>query len=204
MKILILQYDDRGDVYLELTELNKKSGFEHLFLSHETGIPPYWVKVFLVAEYLPNYDYVIWIDSDAAIINPRAIPLSEKTMVYSRDNHGWESPFNAGVFIMRNTSTGRALMEEWKRGYDPSRWEIVDGKWRQFGDWLGPNLEQGYFNHHLYEKYKDEIDVLPVEVFQIDDYDLITPKTFSIHFPGDHKEFIPEMIRKLRENGVPY
>jgi len=195
---LVLQYDDRGDIFPELTELNKNSGFNHLFLvKSDFKVAPWWQKIFLIQKYLPLYDTIIWMDSDAGIINPKAIPTSEKTMIYSPDPEGWASPFNAGVFILKNNQIGRELINEWVNGYDPRRWEYTGSNWKHEGDWLGPSLEQGYFNYFLFQKYREHIEILPQKVFQVSDYTNITPETFSLHFPGKYKDNYKQTMQDL-------
>lgn len=198
MKILCLQSDNRGDIYPELTALNKESGFDHLFITESFDIPPWWIKIFLVKKYLPSTEAVLWLDSDAGIINPRALPESKKTMIYAPDPPNWLSPFNAGVFLLRNTPLGNKIIEDWANGYDSSKWQLVEGQWKYEGDWLGPSLEQGYFNHHLYEKYKEEIEIVSPEVFQVSHYSDITPRTFNLHFLGGHKEHYNQTMKEFQ------
>ena len=53
VRVLILQYDNRGDLFPQLTQANRlyaqRMGYDYLFLD-KSGVvlPPYWEKVFLV------------------------------------------------------------------------------------------------------------------------------------------------------------
>jgi hypothetical protein len=79
MKGLLLQYDDRNPLWAtKLIERNKIASkyleWDHVYLTEsefDDTIAPYWRKVFLVDKYLKLniYSYIVWIDSDAVLIN---------------------------------------------------------------------------------------------------------------------------------------
>ena len=78
-----------------------------------------WSKIPLLQKYLPDYEYVMWIDGDVLITNQERkieefIDLLEpdKFLLIGRDFQG----LNAGVFVMRNCPLAlEFLADAWKR-----------------------------------------------------------------------------------------
>lgn len=75
MGFAIVQYDDRDvEMFKPLILKNKEYCKTHninyiFFRSGWEKYPPWWRKVFLVRELLKNYEAVMWVDSDAAIVS---------------------------------------------------------------------------------------------------------------------------------------
>jgi hypothetical protein len=178
MKGLLLQYDDRNPEWAEkLIKRNEKAAkvlnFEHLYLTSGEfdEFPPYWRKVFLVNKYLEKYDLVVWIDSDAVMINEvefiNIVHLAQekkKAMVFS-SNPGifrsdwwicrlWTAPFCAGVFIVFNTKEGHLIMSQWMKSYNPKLWSLSETKngkkWVGLGSYGGISYEQGCFEINIF------------------------------------------------------
>jgi len=78
-----------------------------------------WSKIPLLQKYLPNYDYIMWIDGDVLITNQdRRIEefidllAPDKILLIGKDFQG----LNAGVFVMRNCQLALDLLADaWKR-----------------------------------------------------------------------------------------
>lgn len=73
-KILIITAENRNDDYIKLHDENfnkyaKKFDYEYLKLDNclKSESTTYWCKIHKVKEYLNNYDYVMWADSDTII-----------------------------------------------------------------------------------------------------------------------------------------
>lgn len=148
MKGLLLQYDDRNPLWAtKLIERNKIASkyleWDHVYLTEsefDDTIAPYWRKVFLVDKYLKLniYSYIVWIDSDAVLINENELVnfIKNEMLDFSfafSSNPGifriesflfrlWAAPFCAGVFIVKNTSSSLKILDEWKSHYDSSLW----------------------------------------------------------------------------------
>lgn len=203
MKVLCIQYDNRGDIFPQLTDLTKKAcrskKWQHIFLTTiEENYPPYWIKVFLVKKYLSFYDYVIWLDSDAALINPDAL-LLEGDFIYCRDPAIWSSHFNAGVFIVKNSEFSKMILKEWMKGYNPLRWHKGrDNIWRCDGKWAGKDYEQGYFAYHILPKYKKKLKEVPTKILQGYTSKTIGSNTFAVHFPNRYKSNMQSCLDKLK------
>jgi hypothetical protein len=167
MPCLLVQYDDRAGSQFDTLIAHTRAyaqrhqieytfgatGFEHL--------PPWWRKVFFVQELLPHYDAVMWVDTDATIVgdfpfkqlfqdghfafspNPPMLNNPALSML--------SAPFCAGVWAVRNTPEGRALMDLWASAYKPEHWTLDGaGTWRGAGAYGGAAYEQGAFELNIY------------------------------------------------------
>jgi hypothetical protein len=158
----IAQYEDRNlGEFAPLVSQNEKyaklHGIHHVFLkSGWEDYPPWWRKVFLVQELLGNYEAVLWVDSDAAIVgrdhfnnlfNGKHFMLSPNPpMLNSESLSMFSAPFCAGVWGVRNTPEGRVLMERWASSYDKSLWKREGKTWSHTaGVYGGFAYEQGSF-----------------------------------------------------------
>ena len=169
MRNLLVQYDDRNPSWASgLLEVNRKYaalyGYEYMYLT--TGydsISPFWRKVFLVAELLPFYDHVLWVDSDAAIVGTERLESLFGThdficspnppMLLNTYLKTFSAPFCAGVWGVKNSPRGHSIMKEWMNFYIPSQWICVDKKWSTRGVYGGVNYEQGAFEINIYRKF---------------------------------------------------
>jgi hypothetical protein len=158
----IAQYEDRdlGD-FAPLIAQNQKYAKLHkivhvLAKSGWENYPPWWRKVFLVRELLQEYDAVLWVDSDAAIVgtehfkslfNDKHFMLSPNPpMMNSESLSMFSAPFCAGVWGVRNSPEGRVLMDKWASSYDKSMWKHVGNTWiHTSGVYAGFAYEQGAF-----------------------------------------------------------
>ena len=114
----IIQYDNRelSHIDKDFCERNKRyasrHNYEYIFLKDGyENYPPYWAKVAIMQNYLPKYDGVFWIDTDAVITdfsNRRIEELADhnKAFIMCPDPPMWSSPFNAGVWGVRNNDAG--------------------------------------------------------------------------------------------------
>ncbi len=192
----ILQYDDRNNSYnKKLMKLNKEYcnlfGYNYLFFnSTDISLPPYWIKVYLAKKLLeknPTSKGCIWLDSDA-VIHQRTKPIEwvlkeEKDFYLCPDPPLWSSPFNAGVWIVRNTSIGKSILIDWMKCYNPKNWSIGSNKkWKTKGKWAGIDYEQGSFVKYILPKYKYNLCILPYHVLQTQEIKDVKPDTFALHF----------------------
>jgi len=210
----VLQYDNRllDNNFDELVRRNrayaKRHGYEYIY--KKTGydyITPYWAKVKitneLMREQIPGtntkrYKGVMWLDTDAVIIDHKKT-LDEffkegKSFVTCPDPPWFNSPFNAGIWIVKNDKVGREIISEWMGKYDSTKWFLENGKWKTHGIWSGVDYEQGAFSKYILSKYRRYIDILPWYFFQAksDDRSL---HTFTIHFAATLKQYIPDFLR---------
>ncbi len=203
----VIQYDDRplSDADKQLLEINKtyckKHNYDHIFVSSGyEHLPPYWVKVELVKKYLDSYDGVLWIDTDAVIVD-HDMPLeklSAKAFFCCPDPPFWSAPFNAGVWGVRATPEGQSIMDAWMKLFYASAdtWSKGnDGKWSTTGPWAGDTYEQGAFGQHMMTgPYSSYIDKLPYERFQ--GVDASADSAFALHFSSHQKPLIGKFIEE--------
>lgn len=200
--ICVIQYDDRklSKKLNNLVALNKlyceKNNVDYIYLNEKNKTySPYWMKVFLVKKYIPTYDYVIWLDTDATIVNVKNIEtfiekhIEDKDMLISGDMPPWTSTFNAGVFITKNTWNCKNILDYWSSFYDSKSWKNINGKWNCIDDnclWAGIKYEQGSFIKYVYPKFKDNIKVISWELLNNPLY--IKNKDTIFHFAGTYKD----------------
>jgi len=208
-RICVIQYDDRElpENLQHLQKLNESYCKTHNIDYHFSNVnsnkaPPYWVKVFISESMLPKYDYVIWLDTDATLINIENLEkfitqhIDSNDVLISSDMPPWdEGKFNAGVFIFKNTTVGNEILKYWLSLYDAKSWKLIDGKWnciiKDDCNWAGINYEQGSFINKVYPKYKDNITLVSWEILNNPYYDKDASAIF--HFAGHHKENILDM-----------
>jgi len=163
----------------------------------ETERSPYWIKVEAVRHTLMDKrcKNVLWLDGDATVnINPDislTASLEQRmgpnaTMLISADSHGdadtlsrdrqwsflshllpFSSPFNAGVFALRNGDRAREIVDFWLDSDAHDSWSRnSDGEWKcktkTLGvshrcKWAGSQYEQGDFVHRVMPRYNDHI-----------------------------------------------
>lgn len=169
MKILVVTYENRDLPYKQRFRDNhsaycKIQGYMYKSLdicSH--NVPPYWAKVFIVADYIHQFDWVIWIDSDAEFATSDPFPLeSNVDFVISKDKpqHRIPAPINTGVFAIKNSPSGLDFMESWKTMYNPTRWTFQRNTWVCNGKWSGEDYEQGSC-WTLIKRHVARVSVLP-------------------------------------------
>jgi hypothetical protein len=203
--VCVVTYDDRANIYSELRQFDaeycKKHDYSHLNLTIcDADLPPYWRKVVIVADLLDRFDYVMWVDSDACIHNsdqtiPALFPTSDKFLVISPDPPipGWTSPFNSGVFIVKNCELAKTFFKDWIQLYNSKRWEKKNTSWHCNGVWAGEDYEQGAAVPLLAStKYSSGVKTVHYEILQS-----ISPAaaTFTVHFSGFHKHLIKKYIK---------
>jgi hypothetical protein len=150
----------------------------------------------------------MWLDMDAVVYD-LGRPLddvgrADKVFLCAPDPPGLASRFNAGVWIVRNTPAGHALMAAWFANYRPSDWtRSPDGRWSTASDWAGANYEQGAFVEHVLPRHAASIEILPWETLQ--GVSPATPGAFALHlFSTGHalaKGLVaadPDSVRVLR------
>jgi hypothetical protein len=79
--------------------------------------PPAWSKIRMIQRHLNDYDWVYWIDADAAIMNPEIrleTFLRDYDLIIAQErypSHFGNRQFNTGSFFVRNTQWSQRLLE---------------------------------------------------------------------------------------------
>jgi len=207
MKILILQYDNRPSIRPldKLTDINKKyavrHNYEYLFITRKMDIPMYWIKVFLLKELIGQYKAIMWMDTDAVIHNFEAkiewFGRYNKSMILTPDMPPYQSPFCAGVFIIRNDHYGVKILNEWTEIYKDVQkyWTNIGTHWHCNDVWAGPAYEQGSFVS-IMQKYRENIESISYHILQAPSDEHIQKTTFSMHFAGVNKKHIGTYLQQ--------
>lgn len=211
-KICIVQYDNReltGNIkYLQ--SLNekycKKYNHDYYFYNEKSSVyPPYWMKVYLIYLLLPKYDYVMWLDTDATLINIVNLDdfikehIDSKDMLISYDMPTFNPEkfslfnqpvdlFNAGVFVMKNSVIGNNIMKDWLTKFQKDSWRIKNDKWKCINIlcvWAGVFYEQGAFHSFVYPNYIDKISKVSWKILNNPQYEKNIQSVF--HFAGPYK-----------------
>lgn len=179
----------------------KKWNYDYKFIEHNLNkMPPYWLKVNDVVEYInKDYDYIVFLDLDACFTD---FDISLDNLITEIENSsgkefdifiGKDHPFyrvaNTGAFIFKNSDFGKKFSKIWlsacinnqnKIDNKCLNWEYnnINKKWNcPLCVWAGINYEQGVFNY-LYEIYKNKIAILDISFFTDTD---LNNKTFIYH-----------------------
>jgi hypothetical protein len=208
MKILVLQIEDRDDSFLnKLMKSNQticqNNDIEYVFLKKSKElVPPYWAKVYelkrLMKEH-PHIDYFIWVDSDAFFINftkERLLNFLEKynkyTFIGTPDIPPWTEKFNAGVFIIKNNTIGKEIVQKWVTYYHKDVWkyDTQTQKWSTKATWAGEEYEQGSFSKYIMEdpKFSKEIILIPYYYLNNHNCGDHQDETLLVHLAGEYKK----------------
>lgn len=215
-KVAIVCYDNRlekpnNKSYSDIMKLKERNeayarmhNYDFIFFSKYPGdqdcMPPYWLKVQIVADVLKSgkYDYVMWIDSDAYVVDTH-VRIERLFEVFGRKNDFFAfgmdfapffADFNAGVWIVKHTPLACQFLEKWLSKYPPTRWYKKAGQWKCKGVWGGQYFEQGSGSTLLRdEAYAPYILVFASEVMQSPGFH----KGFTHHFHWEWKRRIKNL-----------
>jgi len=205
----VVQYDSRDVSSGRIPEILHRNrrycdmhNYTHyLFREGLEDIPPYWRKVEIVRRILslkiedaPVFRGVMWLDTDAVIWNYANYTLdgllpSGFSFAYSADPQGIDSPspFNAGVWMVRNSKKGRAIMKHWMSLFVPEQWRVSEkGKWVSSGRmWAGDEYEQGSFRNHVLQQGRFSESLLQLPWYVLNGIPGATyDRSFVLHFCG--------------------
>jgi len=192
---VVMWYDDNIKEYADITyEMNKMYCEKHnldLIVSHEKSYlnrHSAWEKLPMIIKNLQNYEYVIWIDSDAFFYNNSPdikniiYENPDKNFIFSKDSPNPNTNLtviNSGLFIVKNTEYSLGFLNKW--AYDEELYlNNVEPNW-----W-----EQGV----LFSIYNDNLSNIQDNSFLYDygilqhfsDSEKSTPYVY--HLPGQKKD----------------
>lgn len=128
-------------LYSHLSKIEYCKRHKYDFIEDDTVLdktrPIAWSKILLILKYMSYYDYVVWVDADAMIVDldqkiEDKIHLMNNKPVMVVNPHGM---VNTGVILVKNDPTSFRLME---CVYEQT--QFLDEK-------MGPNWEQDAFIH---------------------------------------------------------
>lgn len=213
MKILILSaHTIEIDDYAKLTVINKqeyadKHGYDYINLTSgfDSDRHPSWSKTLFIKQYLSDYDYVFWMDSDALFMRydiklESFINGNEKyDLIF--ENEDWNTTeyktFNAGVFFTKNTPFSFDFLD---KVYEPQYLNVID---RINGAWW----EQGAMWEIVNNEKYDNILYIPNRPFNavivgyIGEEHAYREGDFVCHFAGkeNRTEYIKEYLCNVKK-----
>jgi hypothetical protein len=203
--ILVVQVEDRRSALLDAMmdhnrDICRVNKLGYIKKRGDFSYPPHWRKVFEVQRLMMDpinepMSWILWIDSDAWIHDiDRLMQLAKKhkkkTMIATRDPPIWSAPFNAGTFLIRNSDSGRQLINEWAALYNPLRWTKTKKQgWSTPGTWAGEDYEQGAFWKHILPDPRWSPKIVMVPWYVLCETNWRGPKktTAVVHLAGHHK-----------------
>lgn len=203
-KFLFVTFDNRKSKYIDIHNENIKKyankwGYEYKFIN-TCKYNVYWCKIQIVLDELTNgsYDYVVWLDSDSAIkkhgIDINDIVNKYKSDIFvASDNLRSYDFINAGVFIIKNTITGKQFLQDCINNVKRECFN-QDGTLK--GIWAASCYEQGQLNLHIADKYSKYTTVLPNDV--ILNFSSCNDNTFIMHLYGSSNNAREECLSKIK------
>lgn len=152
-----------------------------------------WSKIPMIRKYLPDYDYVMWIDGDVLITNQARrieefieLMQPDKFLLIGRDFQG----LNAGVFVIRNCPEALDFLDQvWTRK-DLAR--VLFHEQTAMTDLLaGPFTGKGQIVPHEF------INIMNAYDFRMDRRVHWLAGDFCIHFAGIKDPFILKNLQEL-------
>ena len=216
----LVQYDDRdkieyGPLILKNKEYCEKYNITYIFLKKGyESYPPWWRKVFIIRDLLNHYKSIIWVDTDACIIGKQHFDT-----LFSEDKHFIMSPnpplfritlfvhlaasFCAGVWAVKNTSQGKAILDHWCDQYNPNQWKYDGKTWIGDGTYGGHSYEQGSFQISLlnsyYSKWIERKNHWVLNYLPLPPYFYIPNDTFAVHFWKNNYLFVKDFFLRFKD-----
>ena len=180
MKIGIVQlYDDRRQGYGNLTggvaaAYCEAHGYTYVRYREmlDQSLIPTWNKLLAVKRELENFDWLLWLDADALIVNPHqriedviAPYEAGKEMLFSSDDMG----LCAGVFFAKNTP--------WVPGFLDT--VLLLGELPDCGHLHEQKTIRTLFNQ--YPKVQEKVGLIPDSIIHFP-YSTFNPNAFIMHY----------------------
>lgn len=131
------------------------------------NVPPYWRKVHATRSCLdnPGCDACLYVDSDAVLNHHHWQGATDVETLLGQGDFGFTPDWardrmNAGVFAVRNSSTGKAIMDAWLSEQSNAWSTDSEGEWScsvngKKCPWAGSEFEQGAFITKVQPQFKD-------------------------------------------------
>lgn len=196
-KIAIVTLENRNTGYIEFHNKSiykycQKHGYDYIFLdNYESDLSAYWKKILVVIQYLKEYDYVMWLDSDSIVCNYdiklESILNDEYHIYIGRDYPSFVSNvYCAGIFMVRNSEIGKAFMDECIGIYLNDDYCKEENKPALKGKYAGRCYEQGVMNYLLKTKYKTSVISMPDRIFNNTLFE--DDNCFILHFYNQNRD----------------
>ena len=171
MKILILTgYDDNIKELGEACDRSKSlyaefHGYDfHCKRDYHPGTHPSWQKIGEIRRYLPNYDAVVWLDSDTVITDcdlKIEDIVSDRRMTVSQD---WCAPVDDPTETTRWVSCGNFIIRNIPDGGNDEWFDKIERNEIRFGNRACWEQDSVIENMRHDPKFREQVCVLPRHV----------------------------------------
>jgi len=204
MKIAVVSLFTQEIVELaQYTLLNHKAycdkhGYDYIvYQGRFSKRHPAWDKIKAVQEILPNYDYVLWIDTDAIFIDFNQ--KLENFIIYPEKYNGYfcKDPTNGiyantGVFLLKNCQWSVDLLEQTWNATSPRLYDTYSK--HAYNDWP---FEQG----PMCEILKKDTQHYIIPDYVLNSHEVfVHKKTVVVHYMGSRhtEEIFQGVIEKVK------
>jgi len=209
-RICILTYENRNnlDYYNDLSKINNKycdvNKIDYIkSYKYHLDIPDYWIKVWYMNDLLDQYEYIMWLDSDAAVSNfnfniKKYFEEHPNILIaFSKESSAFLNEINAGVILIKSTEKTKEFFKEWMDLYNSKKWYKKDGKWKCDSAFGGEDYEQGSLLK-LYKSDRWHKYLFADEWEKFLDYGP-AKDSYVMHFAGRFKTQYKEGIEKIKK-----
>lgn len=198
--LIVISSDNRKDSYIDLHNKNVKNycdlyQLDYVFYdTNYKNVPVYWSKLFYCKKHLDsnNHKYIMWMDTDSVFVDNQisimdvicTLDPNDKYDIYIGTDYLLNT-YCSGLFIIKNSHIGRKFINqcilELKTDCKDSNKKFVLGP-----IWAGKCYEQGIMNDLLKSDYKDNVCIVPNNLFKNTKY-CLKDNTFVLHKFGHKK-----------------
>ena len=179
LRCAVITTENRTAPYITAHDTNVKNyclqhGYDYIRLQ-DCNVNMYWCKIQNIAEYMANYDLIMWLDSDTYITDTSVTIESvvktdpTKTVYIAQEVHGITNKniktLNAGMFIIRCNTKGQEFIQTCMSIYHSQIADCVTPELQLKGAWSGPCYEQGVMNRLLHSSHSQYLCKVPSYVF---------------------------------------
>ena len=214
-KIHLFSIDDRDIPLVSEHNNNIKEycalhSYTYTFLNtyrSKYNLPCYWWKFECILEYMetrPDIDLIVWLDTDAFIMNPNIsfesiyIQDPNKTLFISKEiNYTYQNIYNTGIWMIQNSTIGKQILRDCIITFltHPKCKGELNGPWGKLC------YEQGMINEKIKSTYSNDVLVIPSSLFFNTNIALKYPnKVFIYHYFIRDKQKV--LLYFLNKNGI--
>lgn len=198
--LIVISSDNRKDSFIDLHNKNVKNycdlyQIDYVFYdTNYKNVPVYWSKLFYCKQHLEtnNHKYIMWMDTDSMFVNNDisimnvicTLDPEDKFDIYIATDY-LTNTYCSGLFIIKNSKIGRNFINQCIRELKTDC-KDSNNKFSLGPLWSGKCYEQGIMNTLLKNEYKDNVCVVPSDLFKNTAF-CLKENTFVLHKFGHKK-----------------
>jgi hypothetical protein len=179
----------------------QKNGYDYIIATQKLfecdGIPApnihklsiHWMKVCLLAKFLPYYDWVVWSDADSIFLNHEITLeslIDDNFDLLIGTQTAYKNCLNTGHIFVKNTLWSKGFLKEWWCQSE----ELQEGYWDQ-----EKLIELLRFKPIEYHKHWRTIPLFPSDLSKEE----FCPGDMILHFYGFHGKELYELFLEAEE-----